>query len=457
MFSRLKIRTLLGLWSVGFFFIAACAPAPTPTLVPTSTPIPTAVALASATAAPTNTPEPTATRTLTPTNTATPTTTNTPTKTLTPSVTPTKVGEIEMVNLDEQFQGYSAFVGTARVYCSERISRKLQFDGKTYTFCANKDYYGDYPDGLDINVAFMNTMPNPTQLQDDKGEQLKLASSKVEGIIFWRKPDGSFVVMNPSFPSRFNGVDIVPVMQWAGGENRHRIDGWQIWLVNKETREVVKKIEHPFINLQSGETIAFDRTSGYFQVVRRSGDVLAPTGMTIGIQMTKPISPIATVEGIPFYGNFTSSDIDTFRTIFAWLKDKSPKWWQFVAESKPIILLFDGNRQGAWTGGCCDSLLRGRVTVANHFESIADEYNQLLTVSLIVHEVTHVRDWRAGHFKHSTPYGTKSDCQINEGSAVKQQNAFLTDMIPLFPQYNIQPSIDENNKYAIDVPLCGKL
>lgn len=425
--SLSRLFTLLAFGSV---MIAACAPAPTPTPAPTSTPVPTAVALATATE--TNTPTPTATWTLTPTNTATPTITNTPTKTLTPSVTPTKVGEIEMVNLDQQFHGFVTFRGTYGLYCAFRDPPiQYTFEGQSYTYCVSKGYPGIYPDGANVNTILINTMPNPTELQDEAGKALKITHHKFEDVMSWRKTDGSFVVMNQRLPQRFKGVDVVPIMKWAGGENKHKIDGWQIWLVNRDTKQVVEKIKEPFVNLGSRDRVVFDGVTGYLTVI--------PTGQLLGVQLTRGISPIATIDGINFYGGFSESDIANFREDFTWLKTNAPEWWNYLASAQPFRLYYDPKQfadskimeKFDATGWCCDMLGRGEIRFADHTRSPkgGDSFESRLMaeLSLTIHEATHVKDLRAGKFPVSVRR-TVEGCVATERAAVGKELEFMQQL-----------------------------
>ncbi|MBI4674207.1 MAG: hypothetical protein HY741_21395 [Chloroflexi bacterium] len=278
------------------------------------------------------------------------------------------------------------------------------------------------------------TLPDPAKLSDEHGRRL-IPINVGSTALAWKAEDGSRIAMPFLFPRFYNDVEIAPVMVWGNGKNQHVLEGWQVWLINPKTGETITKFEHPFVTLTPYEGLFFDQSSGQIEVVKRSGDTSVPTVRVVGVQLAKPAPPIATIDGLAFYGNFSQIDINAFKEMVSLLKTKTPQWWKYVASSEPLVVVFDPTLEGIWTGFCCDAEGRGRITVPNHFSkpSAADS---LLSAAVLIHEVTHVRDGRSLKLRIHLPR-TKEDCQYNENSAVKQQIAYLNDLLSVMPASEI--------------------
>ena len=343
------------------------------------------------------------------------------------------------------------------IYGSPYIG-SIKFEENYFVYCFDNVFVRGNASLYDIDAYSIQTIPNPDDLLDENGGKLVFDNPIETGVLTWRKGDGSKIILPFYYPRFLDGREVVPLMHWGKGENKRIVSGWQVWLVNRQTGEVVKKFEHPFVTLQPGETIVFDQISGYFQVVKRAGDAEVPTGVSFAGPLTKPQLSDGDVDGIRFYGGFKQQDIVFYGQLFDWIKLKSPKWYEYIIQNQPFVVIYDPSRDSA-TGNCCDSLGRGRVTIpgliGNANLKNLTEGQIMADASLFIHEVTHVRDGRGGKLKLK---GTKQDCQFNESSAVKQQVTFLNDLISVMPEQEsqIKAQIAANNQYAVDVPLCGK-
>jgi len=157
------------------------------------------------------------------------------------------------------------------------------------------------------------------------------------------------------------------------------------------------------------------------QLVIVSADALAAPAMD-----TAPALP----EGIGFIGQLSQDDVTYFQNGLQLLHERLPEWYEYVMESRPFTLTFDPAMDGlgrAAVSACCDAQGYGLVTVGQHFgqltipddpDSETVKARQVTFLGLIVHELTHVRDQRAGRFTTKTD---RKSCVAAESSGLTKQ------------------------------------
>ena len=114
------------------------------------------------------------------------------------------------------------------------------------------------------------------------------------------------------------------------------------------------------------------------------------------------------LAGITFYNSFDDADTAYLRTSLQWLREYLPKWYAYVVEAKPFIFAMDDELQTRRIisyAKCCDSRGAGAITFGEHLGawSISDvatvegmQAQQTQFLSVLIHEVTHIRERRDG-------------------------------------------------------------
>jgi hypothetical protein len=144
---------------------------------------------------------------------------------------------------------------------------QIKFENTIYSFC---DVNG-LPDKTGFGLIFSGdavtllTMPNPKQLIDERGEPLEPDLPAESLLLRWRRTDGKEVVMPFVSPRVYNGAEVVPIMKWGGGKDRHLFSGWQVWLINRKTNASVKVIENPFVVLEQNQRFIFNEDAGFIE------------------------------------------------------------------------------------------------------------------------------------------------------------------------------------------------
>jgi len=138
-------------------------------------------------------------------------------------------------------------------------------------------------------------------------------------------------------------------------------------------------------------------------------------------------------DGITLAGQTSKQDIAYLQEGLRLLHDHLPQWYTYLAEAKPLVLEVDleiGRRGVAAKAKCCDVEGVGTITFGDHFGDwgISDEPDdqtfqarQITFLSTLVHEVTHLRDQRAGRL--STLQSVA--CVEGEKSAMTQEVEFM--------------------------------
>jgi len=136
--------------------------------------------------------------------------------------------------------------------------------------------------------------------------------------------------------------------------------------------------------------------------------------------------PTDVFTGISFEGTMTDADIAFLHDNLQLFRDQLPAWAQYIEQAKPLVLAIDLNEGAhgrAAIAKCCDSQGRGIITFGFHLGQSPDdadktlEGKQVAFIGTFVHEVTHIRDQRAGR-------GSKTNfksCVTVEKSGLEKQ------------------------------------
>lgn len=141
----------------------------------------------------------------------------------------------------------------------------------------------------------------------------------------------------------------------------------------------------------------------------------------------------ALLNGITTADSFTEADAAYLQNSVQLLHDRLPEWYTYVTEAKPFMLSVDqaaGEHGVAAEAKCCDELGNGRIAFGDHLgkptssdeaDDQTPESKQIEFLSTLIHEVTHVRDRRAGRIPE-TIYPTS--CIASEKSAYGKELEF---------------------------------
>jgi hypothetical protein len=147
-----------------------------------------------------------------------------------------------------------------------------------------------------------------------------------------------------------------------------------------------------------------------------------------------PLEKPDVLADISFAGTFSTADTRYVQISLEWLRDHLPEWSAYVATAKPLIFARDEDLQ---TRGivsyaeCCYTRGAGAITFGaplgkwNLYEMPAIPgmpTQQVQFLSVLVHEVTHIRDVRAGRI--SQPANSRN-CIAAEQSARTQELEFV--------------------------------
>ena len=146
---------------------------------------------------------------------------------------------------------------------------------------------------------------------------------------------------------------------------------------------------------------------------------------------------LALPDGMSLGAQLTQDDLAYLQNSLQYLRDLLPDWWQYVAEAMPVTFALDSSLDAngrAAIADCCDELGYGLITVGQHFEQLAVSYRpsnqtveakRVIFLGLIIHEVTHVRDLRAGRFTAKTD---RKSCIAAESSGLTRELRFKRDL-----------------------------
>jgi hypothetical protein len=139
------------------------------------------------------------------------------------------------------------------------------------------------------------------------------------------------------------------------------------------------------------------------------------------------------LEHITFASTFTDADARYLQTSLEWLREYLPEWYTYVADAKPLLFAQDETQRARGIisyAKCCYTRGTGAIT----FSAPLGQWNldempavpgvqaqQVQFLSVLIHEVTHIRDVRAGRFEHARDART---CIAAEQSANDSELAF---------------------------------
>lgn len=150
-----------------------------------------------------------------------------------------------------------------------------------------------------------------------------------------------------------------------------------------------------------------------------------------------PTSATDVLDGITLAGPYTDADVAYLRENLELLRDQLPVWNKYIADAKPLVFVIDpaeGAHGRAAVAQCCIGG-HGVITFGDHFGTIVDsddpasqtpEARRLTFLVTLVHEVTHIRDQRAGRFLQKTNF---KSCVEAEKSAFDKQIKFEQDLL----------------------------
>lgn len=448
-------KLLLGfvLLMFGLFALTACANAPKPTLTTsvaacTKTPVPTVAEAATQTPVPSVTIRASAS----------------PSITFAANFAPALMTEIDMVNLIEPQRSTQpigvnyrklSFTSSYLPYltCGAPYYdvRQINFERRRRVTCYIASHFSPTQAGTDISILL--TIPNPTELIDEKGGKLTPVSRTEPNAIVWKKSDGTLIAMPLWFPRFYGEYEVTPVMRWGGGMDQRVLTGWQVWLIANRNGSPVKQVENPFVTLEQDETIVVNPLTGYLEPAKLAGDAHASTGKQLGMQLAEPPKPVATVQEIPLYGEFTQGDATYLGDSLTLLCTRLPKWDEYVRGAKPFRVFLNPSikeRNALATASCCDFNVYGRIDFVDHFVRLPSgpldtpEATRLNLMATLVHETTHVLDARA---RRIHGFGLEG-CIAAERSAYTKELEFLRDSAQV--RWSDLGDTEQNYHAAID-------
>ncbi len=163
--------------------------------------------------------------------------------------------------------------------------------------------------------------------------------------------------------------------------------------------------------------------------------VVSPAATAIPCTPAVAPTPIATYQDIPLFGSpsenasYTTDSLD-------WLRQSAPKWWAYIMAARPFYIQLTPVAAVTWSGGCCDSRGFGSVTINSpslageaEADEISFEIDRAFFLSNLIHEVTHIRDWRAGKAVGYVRTPANPTCNALEFTAYREQIAVLSDLL----------------------------
>ncbi len=133
------------------------------------------------------------------------------------------------------------------------------------------------------------------------------------------------------------------------------------------------------------------------------------------------------LTGITLDSSLSVADVAYLQTSLQFLHDRLPDWAQYIEEAKPFSLTVnvdEGAHGHAAIAKCCDPQGHGSIKFGFHFGQSPDdagetpEARQVAFLGTLVHEVTHIRDQRAGRFTTKTD---RKSCVAAEKSGLEKQ------------------------------------
>lgn len=259
------------------------------------------------------------------------------------------------------------------------------------------------------------------------------------------------------YPLEVSGKQVAPLLQVKPNGDPQVLTDWQVVLVDQRTGEIVQILASPFVQMARNDLVAFNPSSGYFEVLDSSGASPRPTGKRLGLPLGEGQTTRLTafVDDIALY-NFDPADAAYMTDALAWLKENLPDWHDYFLKQRPLEIYRDGSLPFLSDGVCCltrnaDSTV-GRIRFRDHFANWTgdafpgashDALARWSFLTTLIHEATHVRDLRLNRFDlNAVPSGLR-DCVMH----------ISTDEIEIqFSQQaaaiKISPSVLTQDEYA---------
>ncbi len=189
------------------------------------------------------------------------------------------------------------------------------------------------------------------------------------------------------------------------------------------------------IKFGTGLTILFVMVGLGVLVSLNHADVSAAT--VVAPAVATSAHDTALLDGITLAKTLSDEDRLYLQANLQFLHDRLPGWWEYIAEAKPLALTLDEKLAGqgrAAIARCCEAGLYGVITFGHHFGQLTMsddpaeqslEAKQITFLGVLVHEVTHIRDQRAGRFLMKTDRKT---CIAAESSGLTKQLEFKRDL-----------------------------
>jgi hypothetical protein len=119
------------------------------------------------------------------------------------------------------------------------------------------------------------------------------------------------------------------------------------------------------------------------------------------------------LTGITLAASLNDADVAYLQASLQLLREQSPEWTQYIEEATPLVIAVDldeGAHGRAAIAKCCDAQGRGVITFGFRLGQSPDDAEQtsegkrVAFIGTLIHEVTHIRDQRAGRHNTKTDY-----------------------------------------------------
>ncbi len=229
------------------------------------------------------------------------------------------------------------------------------------------------------------------------------------------------------YPLEASGKQVAPLLEVKPNGNPQVLTDWQVVLVDRHTAEIVQLLPSPFVPMARSDAVAFNASSGYFEVLDRSGSHPRPTGKRLGLPFAlEQVTQLAgDVEEVALY-DFNRADIAYFENALAWLRENMPDWYDYFLAQRPLEIYHDGSLPFVSDAICCRTREGkagiGRIRIRDHLSvwtqdafpgASHDALARWSLLTLLIHEITHVRDLRLNRFDlQAIPLGMR-DCVVH--------------------------------------------
>ena len=166
------------------------------------------------------------------------------------------------------------------------------------------------------------------------------------------------------------------------------------------------------------------------------------------------------LEGIGFTGAVTDADVAYLQDGLQFLHDYVSEWYGYIADAKPLMLsvdLAEGARGLAAKSKCCDERGYGLITFGDHFGDWANDdaeqtgsTRRIAFLSMLIHEVTHIGDWRAGRIPAKIDYVS---CTQSERAAFTREVEFKRALVSEMPAC---PALNKLDRVALEMQISAE-